>query len=137
MELCEALLEGFIRAVLRGILNKINNLGGVNTVESSHTVVKLGYTAGHTSDGKLGLCLSKPNSSIICPELWKFDYYSVDVKGEGSLGSGDSGRGFGQCQDRFSLAERKHGRLSKLEAGRYEESKDCTQINYSSREARL
>ena len=39
MELCEALLEGFIRAVLRVILNKINNMGGVSMVESSHTVV--------------------------------------------------------------------------------------------------
>ena len=59
MELCEVLLEGFIRAVLRAILNKINNLGGVSTVESSHTLVELGYTVGQAPDGKLGLCLSK------------------------------------------------------------------------------
>ena len=49
------MLEGFIRAVFRGILNKINNLGGVSTVERSHTVVELCYTAGQAPDGKLGL----------------------------------------------------------------------------------
>ena len=58
------MLEGFIRAILRGFLNKINNLGGVNTVESSHTVVELGYTAGHTPDGKLGLGLGKPTQEL-------------------------------------------------------------------------
>ena len=67
------MLEKFIRAVLRGIPNKVNSLGGVNMVESSYTVVELGYTAGHAPDGKLGLGLSKPNLSVICPELWKFD----------------------------------------------------------------
>ena len=36
MELCKALHEGFIRAVFWGILDKINNLGGINTVESSY-----------------------------------------------------------------------------------------------------
>ena len=73
MELFEALFEGFIRAVLRGILNEINYLGGVSTVESSNTVVELGYTAGQASDGKLGLGLGKPNKSVIRPELWKLD----------------------------------------------------------------
>ena len=77
MELCEALLEGFIRAILRGILNKIDNLGRT-------------YTAGQAPDSKLGLCLSKPNLSLICPELWKLQCFSVDVEGDSSLGSRDS-----------------------------------------------
>ena len=108
LELCEALFEGFIRAVLRGILNEINYLGGVSPVESSHTVVELDYTAGQASDGKLGLGLGKPNTSIICLELWKLDCYSVEVKGEGGIRSKGSGCGFRHCQDRFLLAERKH-----------------------------
>ena len=36
----------------------------ISPVESSYTVVELGYTGGHVPDGKLGLGLGKPNSAI-------------------------------------------------------------------------
>ena len=85
-------------------------------VESSYTEVELGYTRGHTSDGKLGLGLGEPNSSIFRQELWKFDCHSLDVKG-------DSGLGVGHRQDRFTLL------ISTLEASQYKESRDRTQTN--------
>ena len=94
MELCEVLLEGFIRAVLRAILNKINNLGGVSTVESSHTLVELGYTVGQAPDGKLGLCLSKPNSSVsvhnsgsLCATALRLKETEVSVPGTAAASS--------------------------------------------------
>ena len=90
------MLEGFIRSFLRGVFNEIEYLGGISTVESSYTVVELGYTRGHASDGKLGPGLGKPNSSIVHPELWKFDCHIVDVERDSYLG-------FGHCQDRFLL----------------------------------
>ena len=69
MELSGALLEGLIRFVFRGIFYQNDYLGSISPVESSYTVVKLGYPGGHIPDGKLGLGLGKPNLSIICPEL--------------------------------------------------------------------
>ena len=129
MEFREAFFVGFIRIFLKRKLDEINYLGGVSTVESSNTVVELGYTAGQASDGKLGLDLSKLNSSIICPELWKLEFYSVDAEGDSGLGSGESSPSFGHLEDRFLLAERKHCPSSKLEASQYEESKDRTQTN--------
>ena len=110
MELSEALLEGLIRFFFRGIFYQIDYLGGISPVDSSYTVVELGYTGGHIPDSKLGLSLGKPNSSIIRPELWKFDCDSVDVEGDRGLGFGGSGHRFGHLEDRFMLAERKHCR---------------------------
>ena len=49
-------------------------------VEVSCTVVELGEARVHTSGGKLGLNLGKPNPSIICPELQKLDSNGVDVE---------------------------------------------------------
>ena len=56
--------------LLRGKLYQIDNLCCARGPQSTHTVVKLGEAGGNAADSKLGLCLSKPNSSIICPELW-------------------------------------------------------------------
>ena len=108
MERSEALLEGLIQFVFREIFYQIDYLGGISTVESSYTVVELGYAGGHISDGELGLGLGKPNSSIFRPELWELDCDNVDVKGNRGLRSG--GSGFGYLEDRFLLAERKHCR---------------------------
>ena len=85
VELSEVCFEKHIRFLLRGILNY---MGSIGFVEGCYTVITLGEVGGHSSDGKLGLGLSKPNLCIICLELWELDCDSVDIKG-------GSGRGFG------------------------------------------
>ena len=88
MKLGEVFLEGLVGVFIVRKLDEVHNLGGVSMVEGSHAVLELGEAGGNAADSKLGLCLSKPNSSIICPELRELDSDCVEVEG-------GRGHGFG------------------------------------------
>ena len=62
--------ERLIRFSLKGKLDLINHLGGISTVEGSHTVIELGEAGGHAPDSKLGLGLGKPDPRVNLLEIW-------------------------------------------------------------------
>ena len=54
-------------------LDEVHDLGCVQTTQSSEGVVKLSEAGSYSLDSKLSFRLSKPDSSIISPELKEFE----------------------------------------------------------------
>ena len=73
----EPLPEELIGQLIWRVLDEVHFLSSISMAQSSNAVVKLGEAASKISDSKLSLCLSKPYTCIVSPELWKFEGYSM------------------------------------------------------------